>query len=212
MNTMYDDIYKTGFIPVVVINKIESAVPTAQALLKGGINFMEITFRTECASKAIKEVADNVENMIVGAGTVLNVEQASKAIDAGAKFIVSPGLSEEVVIFCQERDIPVLPGCVTPTEITKAYNLGLKVVKFFPANIYGGIKAIKALSGPFPMMRFLPTSGVGFDNIEEYLSSDRIIAIGGSFVCPSSDIDEGNFSKIEQLSIKATNIIRGVRQ
>lgn len=208
---MLECINKTGFVPVVVINKVETSVPTAKALLEGGINFMEITFRTACAEEAIKEVAINVPDMIVGAGTVINVDQAKRAVEAGAKFIVSPGLSESVVIWCNENNIPVLPGCVTPSEIMKAMELGLKVVKFFPANIYGGLKAIKALGGPFPGIKFLPTGGVSLENLNEFASNSKIIAVGGSFVCPSKDIDEGNYDEITSLSREAIRIINESR-
>ena len=144
--TFQDKVFETGIVPVVVLNKVEDAVPLAAALLKGKINFMEITFRTECAAECISVISREVPDMIVGAGTVINVEQAKKAVESGAKFIVSPGLDEETVRWAQDNDIPIIPGAVTPTEIMKALNMGLKVIKFFPADVFGGIKAIKALS------------------------------------------------------------------
>lgn len=206
-----EKIIETGIVPVVVLDKSEDAVPLAKALLAGGINFMEITLRTSCALDSIKSVSQNVEGMIVGAGTVINKDQAKAAVEAGAKFIVSPGLDEETVIWCNENNITCCPGCVTPTEIMKAISLGLKVVKFFPANVYGGIKAIKALSGPFGDIKFLPTGGVSADNMEEFLEVKSIAAVGGSWVCTKTDVNNGEFEKITKLSKEATDIIKKVR-
>ena len=169
-------------VPVVVIQKIEDTIPTLQALCDGGVPVAEITFRTACAEDAIRQGVAAFPNMLIGAGTVINLEQAKKAIDAGAKFIVSPGLSVEVAEYCNEKDIPYLPGCVTPTEIMQAISLGLTTLKFFPANVYGGLQAIKALSAPFPQIRFLPTGGVDLSNICEFLACDKIAAVGGSFM------------------------------
>lgn len=208
---IFENMYKTGFVPVVVINNADNAVKTAEALLKGGIDFMEITFRTECAKEAISLVSKNVKNMIVGAGTVINLNQAKEAVEAGAKFIVSPGLSEEVVEWCIENDIPVLPGCVTPTEIMKAVSMGLKNIKFFPANIYGGLSAIKALSAPFGGIKFLPTGGVSEQNLSDFISNPKILAAGGSFVCAAKDIDEGNYDAIAESAARVTDIVRKIR-
>ncbi|MCQ2483083.1 MAG: bifunctional 4-hydroxy-2-oxoglutarate aldolase/2-dehydro-3-deoxy-phosphogluconate aldolase [Clostridia bacterium] len=208
---IFENMYKTGFVPVVVINNADNAVKTAEALLKGGIDFMEITFRTECAKEAISSVSKNVKNMIVGAGTVINLNQAKEAVEAGAKFIVSPGLSEEVVEWCIENDIPVLPGCVTPTEIMKAVSMGLKNIKFFPANIYGGLSAIKALSAPFGGIKFLPTGGVSEQNLSDFISNPKILAAGGSFVCAAKDIDEGNYDAIAESAARVTDIVRKIR-
>ncbi len=172
---------KSRCIPVVVIKEIEQTKPILSALEAYGINCAEITFRTACARDAIALAVKEFPNMNVGAGTVINAEQCLQALEAGAKFIVSPGLSEEVAKICIERNIPYYPGCVTPTEIMQAIALGLKVVKFFPANVYGGLKAIKALSGPFPQIKFIPTGGVNMDNIDEFMACDKIYAVGGSF-------------------------------
>ena len=172
---------KSRCIPVVVIKEIEQTKPILSALENYGINCAEITFRTACAREAIALAVKEFPNMNVGAGTVINADQCLQALEAGAKFIVSPGLSVEVAQICIERNIPYYPGCVTPTEIMQAIALGLKIVKFFPANIYGGLKAIKALSGPFPQIKFIPTGGVNMDNIEEFLACDKIHAVGGSF-------------------------------
>ncbi len=169
-------------VPVVVIKELEDTIPTLQALVDGNLPVAEITFRTACAEEAIKLGTKTFPDMYIGAGTVINKEQAERAYNAGAKFIVSPGLSKEVALFCQEKGITYYPGCVTPTEIMEAISLGIKVVKFFPAQVYGGLKAIKALSGPFPQIKFLPTGGVDLTNLKEFLECDKIFAIGGSFM------------------------------
>lgn len=170
------------FIPVVVINDINDTEKTLGGLCEGGLPCAEITFRTPCAADAIKLGKQLFPQMCIGAGTVINLEQCLKAIEAGAEFIVSPGLSEEVAVYCVENKIPYFPGCVTPTEIMKAISLGITTVKFFPAGIYGGLKAMKALAAPFPQIKFVPTGGVDMSNIEEYLAFDKIQAIGGSFI------------------------------
>lgn len=169
-------------VPVVVIRDIVDTCPTLEALCDGGIPVAEITFRTACAAEAIRIGCEKFPEMMIGAGTVINAEQAKTAIGAGARFIVSPGLSADVAAVCREADVPYLPGCVTPTEIMAALEMGLTTLKFFPANVYGGLTALKALSAPFPQVRFLPTGGVDLKNIKEYLSFDRIAAVGGSFM------------------------------
>lgn len=196
-------------VPVVVLEKAEDAVPTAKAMLAGGIDTMEITFRTACAPEAIKAVAENCPDVLVGAGTVLNLEQCKLALEMGAKFIVSPGFSEEVVSYCVEHGVAVAPGCVTPTEIMSAMKYGLKMVKFFPANVYGGLKAMKNLSAPFVGMKFLPTGGVNSDNIKEYIDAPFIHAVGGSWVCPKADIAAGNWDKITRLCLDARKAAKG---
>jgi len=206
--TFSEKVFETGIVPVVVLNKVEDAVPLAGALLKGGIDFMEITFRTECAAECISVISKEVPGMTVGAGTVLNVEQAKLAVDCGAKFIVSPGLDEATVKWAIENDIPVIPGTVTPTEIMKAISLGLKVVKFFPADVYGGIKAIKALSAPFGQVKFLPTGGVSEANLNEFAANKSVIAVGGSWVCKKDDIINHDWDKITMLSENAVKIIK----
>lgn len=195
-----------GVIPVVVIDDAADAVNIANALLAGGIDVMEITFRTDAAAESIRLVAENCSNMFVGAGTVLNLEQCKHAVEMGAKFIVSPGFNEEVVAWCIENDITVLPGCVTPTEITKAINMGLRVLKFFPANVYGGLKAMKSLSGPFNQISFMPTGGVSVDNLREYMDAPFIYAVGGSWLCPKADVASGNFEHITELCKEARKI------
>lgn len=184
-------------IPVVVIKDVKDTVPTLKALKDGGINCAEITFRTACAAEAIVIGVKEFPDMNIGAGTVINLEQAQKAVESGAKFLVSPGLSEEVAKFASAKNIPYFPGCVTPTEIMQALKLGISVVKFFPANVYGGLKAIKALSGPFPQVKFIPTGGVDLDNLSEFLSFDKIYAVGGSFMM-KGDVAE-NCKKINEV-------------
>lgn len=169
-------------IPVVVIKDLKDTESVLSSLVGGEINCAEITFRTECAKDAIKIGVEKFPKMNIGAGTVINGKQANDAIDVGAKFIVSPGLSEEVATVCKERNVPYYPGCVTPTEIMKALSLGINVVKFFPANIYGGLKALKALSAPFPQVKFIPTGGVDLTNLSEFLAFDKVYAVGGSFM------------------------------
>lgn len=167
-------------IPVVTLKSVEERTKVLTALKENNINCAEICFRTDCAEEAIRLAVKEFPEMNIGAGTVINKEQAIKAIKAGAKFIVSPGLSEDVAKICKKKDIPYYPGCVTPTEIMKAIELGLTVVKFFPSNVYGGLKAMKALSAPFPQIKFIPTGGVDSSNIDEYLAWDKIYAVGGS--------------------------------
>ena len=192
-----------GVVPVVVLEDAKDAIPTAKAMLAGGVDVMEITFRTACAPDAIRAVAENCPNMLVGAGTVLNLEQCKLAVEMGAKFIVSPGFDAGVVGWCLENGIAVTPGCVTPTEITAAVNMGLQVVKFFPANVYGGLNAMKNLSAPFGGVKFLPTGGVNSANIKEYISAPFIHAVGGSWVCPKDAIKAGDFEKITALCAEA---------
>ena len=203
-----EKVFEAGIVPVVVLNNVEDAVPLARALLKGGIFFMEITFRTECAAECISVISKEVPEVIVGAGTILNVDQAKTAVECGAKFIVSPGIDEETVRWAIENDIPVIPGAVTPTEIMKAISLGLKTVKFFPADVYGGIKAIKALSAPFGQVKFLPTGGVSEANLNEFAANKSVIAVGGSWVCKKDDIINHDWDKITMLSENAVKIIK----
>lgn len=196
-------------VPVVVLENAEDAVPTAKALLAGGIGVMEITFRTAAAADSIRAVAKDCPNMIVGAGTVINLDQCKLAVDCGAKFIVAPGYDEETVTWCCENGIPVCPGCVTPTEIMTALKHGLKVLKFFPANVYGGLSALKALSGPFVGLKFIPTGGVKQDNIAEFMAASYVHAVGGSWVCTKADIAAHNFEKITELCKAARAAAKG---
>ena len=207
----YEQVIATGIVPVVVLNKVEDAVPLANALLRGGINFMDITFRTACAAECISVISKEVPDMIVGAGTVINVDQAMVAVENGAKFIVSPGLDEGVVLWAKGNKIPVIPGTVTPTEIMRAISLGLNVLKFFPADVYGGNKALKALSAPFGQVKFLPTGGVSEANLTEFIENKAVAAVGGSWVCKKDDILNHDWDKITALSENAVRIIKEAR-
>ena len=169
-------------IPVVVIKEISEVDRILPALKKSGINCAEITFRTACAEQAIAYAVEKYPDMNVGAGTVINAEQCKRALKAGAKFIVSPGLSKSVAKICKKNGVAYFPGCVTPTEIMQALELGITIVKFFPANVYGGLKAMKALAAPFPQIKFIPTGGVNKDNLNEFLSWEKVYAVGGSFM------------------------------
>ena len=188
-------------IPVVVIKDVNETEKTLSALRAGGANCAEITFRTACAEEAIKLGTKLFPEMNIGAGTVINEEQAIRAVNAGAKFIVSPGFSEKVALYVHKQGIPYYPGCVTPTEIMQALELGITTVKFFPANVYGGLKALKALSAPFPQIKFIPTGGVDLTNLREFLEFDKIFVVGGSFMM-KGDITEN--------CKKACEIIRAV--
>ncbi|KXL52767.1 putative KHG/KDPG aldolase [Anaerotignum neopropionicum] len=195
-------------VPVVKIDNIEDAKPLAEALIAGGLPIAEVTFRTEAAYEAIKAMA-KIPEMLVGAGTVINVAQAKLALEAGAKFIVSPGLSVEVVKFAQENNIPVFPGVCTPTEVMTAIALDLPVVKFFPAEAYGGLNTIKALAGPFGNIRFMPTGGISEKNIMEYLENPKIIACGGSWMVKDSLIQEKKFDEIQKITASAVKLVQG---
>lgn len=190
-------------VPVVVLNKVEDALPTMEALVKGGLPVAELCFRTEAARESIEVIAKNYPDALVGAGTVINKEQCEDAIKAGAKFIVSPGLSEEVNEVCVKHNIPYLPGVVTPTEIMKAISLGITTLKFFPASNFGGLKTIKALCSAFPQIKIMPTGGVSEDNVLEFLSFDKIIACGGSWMM------KGSFEEIEAQTASAVRLVRG---
>jgi 2-dehydro-3-deoxyphosphogluconate aldolase/(4S)-4-hydroxy-2-oxoglutarate aldolase len=169
-------------VPVVVLKELSDTEPTLRALCEGGLPVAEITFRTACAADAIRLGCEKFPDMLIGAGTVINAEQANRAIDCGAKFIVGPGFAAEVAEVCRMRQVLYLPGCVTPTEIITAIAYGLEIVKFFPCSNYGGLGTLKALSAAFPTMKFLPTGGISEENVLEYLAFDKIIACGGSWM------------------------------
>ena len=200
-----------GIVPVVVLEEVAQALPVAQALLAGGINVMEITFRTAAAKESIATVAREMPEMMVGAGTVVNLRQLEEAAQAGAQFIVSPGSSAELIKASLERQLAIVPGVATPSEIMIGLELGLKVFKFFPAETYGGLKAIKALSGPFPQIRFIPTGGIRQDNAGEYLKSPGIIAVGGSWMVSADLIRSGRFDEITERSRMAVELARAAR-
>lgn len=207
--TVMERLEKAKIVPVVVLDSAEAAPDTARAILAGGIDVMEITFRTGAAPQAIQAVREQCPEMLVGAGTVLTVAQAALAVQMGAAFIVSPGYDADVVSWCLKNEIAVIPGCVTPTEITAALRNGLHVVKFFPANVYGGLSAMKNLSAPFGSVKFLPTGGVNTQNIREYLHEPFILGVGGSWVCPKDYISSGDYEKITWLCAEARRAAEG---
>jgi len=198
-------------VPLVQADDPDVAVKTSRALAAGGLSVVEVVFRTDRALDCLRAVAREVPEMIAGAGTVLSVAQAEAAFEAGAKFIVSPGLDENVVAVARERGAPVYPGIISPTELQKAYNLGLEVVKFFPATIAGGIPAIKALSSVFRTIRFMPTGGVSPDNLADFLKVPAVLACGGSWLTPADAIAVDNYSKITSLAEEALAIAASVR-
>ncbi|MDF2473161.1 MAG: khg/kdpg aldolase [Anaerocolumna sp.] len=210
MENIMKRIGDTGLVPVVVIDDVNTAVDTANALLKGGVDLMEITMRTAAGMESIRLVSEACPDMLVGAGTVLTMEQCKQAIANGAKFIVSPGFDPEIVDYCLEQNVPICPGCVTPTEITAAIKKGLKVVKFFPANVYGGIKAIKALAGPFTELQFIPTGGVSLTNLADF-TSKPIYAIGGGWLCSRESINSSNFEEITDSCAKSVDVLLGLK-
>ncbi len=208
------DIFKQlsniGIIPVVKINDASKAVPLAKALAKGGLNAAEITFRTPAAEEAIRNITKACPDILVGAGTVLTIEQAQRALDAGAKFIVSPGFNPKVVKWCLDNNVTPLPGCTSPSEIEAALELGLKVVKFFPAEQSGGLAKIKAMSAPYGDVKFMPTGGVSLDNVNDYLNAKCIVACGGSFMVKESLIDNDNWDEITDLTRRSVEIMLGL--
>ena len=200
-----------GVVPVVVLEDAEQAVPTAKALLKGGINAMEITFRTAAAKESIARVAKEVPDMIVGAGTVVNLENLHDAVEAGAKFIVCPGSDSEIIAEAIKLGVPITPGVVTPSEILMGLKLGVKVFKFFPAETYGGLKTIKALCGPFPQIKFIPTGGINQANAADYFKNAKVLAVGGSWMVSKDMVNAGDFDGIAEKSAAATALFREIR-
>jgi len=211
MKNIMETLASACIIPVVVIEDAAKAVDAANALLEGGIDVMEITFRTAAAEASIRNVRENCPGMTVGAGTVITLEQCKTAVEAGAQFIVSPGFRAEVVEWCVKNDIAIVPGCVTPTEIMMAMEYGLNVLKFFPADVYGGLKGMKGLSAPFGGIKFVPTGGVNTENIAEYAAAPFVFAVGGSWVCPRNAIAAGDFKKITELCLEARQRFLSVR-
>lgn len=203
MHPVLEEISKIGLVPVIKLNDPQKAVPLAKALAKGGIPVAEVTFRAAGADIAIANIAKELPEILVGAGTVVTVEQVKKAVAAGAKYIISPGFDPEVVKYCVDNDIPITPGCTNPSEVSVATKMGLEVVKFFPAEAAGGLKVLKALAGPFPKMRFIPTGGIGPGNLNEYLAFSKIIACGGSWMVPEKLVDAADWDGITALAREA---------
>ena len=204
-------IQELGVVPVVVLNDAKDARPLAEALCEGGLPCAEVTFRTEAAEESIRSMTKEFPEMLVGAGTVLTVEQADRAIDAGAKFIVSPGFDPEIVDDCLERSIPVFPGCITPSEVAQAVKRGLEVIKFFPAEQFGGIDTIKALAAPYTDIKFMPTGGINAANLEKYLAYDRIVACGGSWMVKADLIRNEEFDIVKKLTAEAVKLVSDIR-
>ena len=211
MNDVIKKISEVGILPVVVLDDAKDATKLAKALIEGGLPCAEVTFRTDAAEESIKLIAAEYPDMLVGAGTVLSVEQVKRAVNAGAKFIVSPGFDEEVVKYCLDNNIPVTPGVCTPSDVQKGYKLGLDVLKFFPAEPSGGLNMIKAIAAPYTMMKFIPTGGINENNMEDYVKYDRILAIGGSWMVKSSLIKNGEFDKIKDMTAVAVNRVKEIR-
>ncbi|MDO5538873.1 MAG: bifunctional 4-hydroxy-2-oxoglutarate aldolase/2-dehydro-3-deoxy-phosphogluconate aldolase [Eubacteriales bacterium] len=211
MSTMAEQFSKMAVVPVVVLNDAKDALPLAQALVEGGLPCAEVTFRTDAAEESIRLMAEKYPDMLVGAGTVLTIDQVDRAVGAGAKFIVSPGFDPEIVDYCIEKNIPVFPGCITPSEVAQAVKRGLKVVKFFPAEQFGGVATIKALAAPYTMVKFMPTGGVSTKNLKDYLSCDKILCCGGSWMVKGDLIKAGEFDKIREMTKEAVELAKSIR-
>lgn len=211
MKTLEERFYDYAVVPVVVLNDADDAVPLADALIKGGLPCAEVTFRTDAAEESIRRICESFPDMLVGAGTVLTTEQVERAYKAGAKFIVSPGFDPEIIDCCISIGLPVLPGCITPSEIAQAVKRGLKVVKFFPAEQSGGVAMIKAMAAPYSMVKFMPTGGISTKNLADYLSCDKILCCGGSWMVKEDLIKSGSFDKITDMTKEATALARSIR-
>ena len=211
MENMIEEFQKLGVVPVVVLEDEKDALPLAEALVKGGLPCAEVTFRTEAAAESIRLMSEKYPEMLVGAGTVLTTEQVDLAVEAGARFIVSPGFDSEIVDYCLEKNIPVFPGCVTPSEVAQAVKRGLKVVKFFPAEQAGGIAMIKAMAAPYHNIRFMPTGGINSGNLKDYLSCDKILCCGGSWMVKGDMIRNGEFEKIRDFIKEAKESADAIR-
>ncbi|MGF7145217.1 2-dehydro-3-deoxyphosphogluconate aldolase/(4S)-4-hydroxy-2-oxoglutarate aldolase [Anaerotaenia torta] len=209
MNEMLSKIQKMGIVPVIKLDDAKDAYPLAKALVEGGLPCAEITFRTAAAEESIRIMREAYPEMLIGAGTVLTTEQVDKAIAAGATFIVSPGLNPKIVRYCVEKDIPITPGCSNPSDIEAAIELGLDVVKFFPAEAAGGLAMIKAMAAPYVNMKFMPTGGINEKNLTAYLDFSKIIACGGSWMVSDELVKTGQFDKITALTRQAVSLMLG---
>ena len=203
---------KLGVVPVVVLEDTKDAVPLATALVEGGLPCAEVTLRTKAAAESIRLMTEQFPEMLVGAGTVLTIEQVDDAVRAGAKFIVSPGFDAEIVDYCLKNEIPVFPGCISPSEVAQAVKRGLKIVKFFPAEPAGGISMIKAMAAPYTGIKFMPTGGINAKNLENYLSCDKIICCGGSWMVKGDFVKAGEFDKIRELTAEVHKLVESIRR
>ena len=211
MKTMEQRLEEYGVVPVVVLKDTKDAIPLADALIEGGLSCAEVTFRTEAAEESIRLMSEKYPEMLVGAGTVLTTEQVDRAVNAGAKFIVSPGFDAEIVDYCLDKNIPVFPGCITPSEVAQAVKRGLKVIKFFPAEQAGGVAMIKAMGAPYTMVKFMPTGGISAKNLSEYLSCSNIVCCGGSWMVKGDLITDGKFDEITALTKEAVELVKSIR-
>ena len=211
MNELLQKVSELGVVPVVVLNDAKDAAPLAKALCEGGLPCAEVTFRTDAAEESIRIMHEQFPEMIVGAGTVLTIDQVDRAMNAGASFIVSPGFDPEIVDYCLSKDILVLPGCVTPSEVAQAVKRGLEVIKFFPAEQYGGVSTLKALSAPYVNAKFMPTGGISAKNLADYLGFKKIVACGGSWMVKNDLVEAGEFDKIKELTAEAVALVKEIR-
>ena len=211
MSEILKEMSNIGIIPVVALNDAKDAAPLAKALIDGGIPCAEVTFRTDAAEESIRIMATEYPEMLVGAGTVLTIEQVDRAVNAGAKFIVSPGLNPKVVKYCVDNNILVIPGCTNPSDVEVAIELGLETVKFFPAEPAGGLPMIKAMSAPYTKMKFMPSGGINENNLKGYLDFSKIVACGGSWMVKNDLIEAGNFEEITKITRKAVNTMLGYK-
>ena len=211
MHEVLERIKEMGIVPVVVIDDVKNAIPLAKALCEGGLPCAGVTFRTDAAEEAIRIMAEQFPDMLIGAGTVLTIDQVDRAVAAGAKFIVSPGLNPNIVKYCVDKGILITPGCMSPSDIEIALENGLEVVKFFPAEPAGGLKMIKAIAAPYVNMKFMPTGGINIKNVKEYLLYDRIVACGGSWMVKDSLMKSGEFDKITELVKEAVQVVKESR-
>lgn len=212
MRAIDKQLYKCAVIPVVVLDDAANAVPLANALINGGLPCAEVTFRTAAAEESIYRMSKAHPNMLLGAGTVLTTDQVDRATGAGARFIVSPGFDPEIVDYCMEKGIPVFPGCMTPSEVAQGVKRGLNVLKFFPAEQAGGLAMIKAIAAPYTNVKFMPTGGINAENLKEYLSYDKILCCGGSWMVKEDMIYKGSFERIRELAAQARALADEVRK
>lgn len=211
MKEILEAIGKVGIVPVIALNDAKDAEPLAKALCEGGLPCAEVTFRTDAAEESIRIMSEKFPNMLVGAGTVLTTEQVDRAVAAGAKFVVSPGLNPRIVKYCVEKGVLILPGTTNPSDIEQALENGLEVVKFFPAEPAGGLNMIKAMAAPYHMVKFMPTGGINANNVRKYLEYDKILACGGSWMVKGDLIAAGKFDEIKALTAEAAEIVKEVR-
>ena len=212
MTPFTKELGRLGVVPVVVIRDPRRAAPLARALADGGLPCVEVTFRTSGAAEALRRIAAEVPDVLLGAGTVLTPDQAEAAREAGARFVVSPGFNPRVIDYCKARELPVYPGVCTPTEIQNALEKGLDVLKFFPAEPLGGARFLRAISAPFPGLKFIPTGGVKREHLPGYLKLDQVVACGGSWLAPAGWIDEGAFDRIREEAARTVAVVRGERR